>query len=65
VLQVDIDLDLQGLESERRVADRDSTASCRERDTVLHVLKAALAAQAAAQVQQNPSKRSAVLLLTI
>ncbi len=50
-LQVDIDLDLLRLESERRAADREHTASCRERDVVLHALKAALAAHAAAQVR--------------
>ena len=48
--QVDIDLDLQQLESERRQAARTAEMSFRERDVVLHVLKAALAAAAAAQV---------------
>ena len=48
--QVDIDLDLQQLESDRRQADRSAAAAIRERDIVLHALKAALAAVAAAQV---------------
>ena len=48
--QVDIDLDLQRLESQRRAAERDSMAACRERDTMLHTLKGALAAVTAAQV---------------
>ena len=48
--QVDIDLDLQQLESERRQTDRKAAAAFRERNVVLDALKAALAVVAAAQV---------------